>query len=328
MNLKKEKLRQVLKRWSADGLLYVPDNALDRFVPYTDAVDIDLSAGNTKRSPKDIFFPKVQEMYRYERNGLEVKVEETGQTENIILFGVRPCDAAAISRLDQVFLEGPYVDSLYARNREHLTIVAVGCGAAGETCFCTSMGINPAAAPEADIELIPGDGGFNIRVNSSGEQLLQGVLPLMDEGVLPLLPGLSCTLETGYDNVAVEFSERFEDPLWDEIWRPCLGCGICTYLCPTCFCFALCDEDKGEEGVALRHWDSCMFLAYSQMAGGHDPRPHKKERVRNRFMHKLSYFYERYNTDLCVGCGRCVENCPVGVNIISTIKRFGEGERR
>ena len=119
------------------------------------------------------------------------------------------------------------------------------------------------------------------------------------------------------------------DELWDAMSIKCLNCGTCTFVCPTCYCFDIDQENRNKEGVRFRCWDSCMFSEYTEMAGGHNPRPEKKDRVRNRFMHKLNYFEDRYGKMLCVGCGRCVEKCPVSLDItvlIDTVNALAEKE--
>jgi ferredoxin len=126
--------------------------------------------------------------------------------------------------------------------------------------------------------------------------------------------------------VAEKLSAMFEHPLWDELHLPCLGCGTCTFACPTCYCFEMGPELRGTMGTEMRYWDSCMFSEYTRMAGGHNPRPTLKERLRNRYLHKLSFFAERYGQGLCVGCGRCIEKCPVGLDISKVIEMIGEAE--
>ena len=116
----------------------------------------------------------------------------------------------------------------------------------------------------------------------------------------------------------------FDNPIWEEVTRPCIGCATCTYVCPTCYCFDINSENRGNEGVSFRCWDSCMFTDYTLMAGGHNPRPTKKERLRNRYMHKLSYFVDRHGTSLCVGCGRCILKCPAHLDIAEFIDKAAE----
>ncbi|MBO4352620.1 MAG: 4Fe-4S dicluster domain-containing protein, partial [Eggerthellaceae bacterium] len=115
----------------------------------------------------------------------------------------------------------------------------------------------------------------------------------------------------------------YDHPIWDNLSIKCLNCGTCTYVCPTCHCFDISQENRRKDGVRFRCWDSCMFSEYTAMAGGHNPRPEKLERVRNRFMHKLNFFERRYGISLCVGCGRCVEKCPVALDITRLIDEIG-----
>ena len=131
--------------------------------------------------------------------------------------------------------------------------------------------------------------------------------------------------EGGPGRVKQVLDENFELPYWDKVFKKCLGCGICTYVCPTCHCFDIFDYVTGEfTGDRFRCWDSCMFPDFTLMAGGHNPRPSRKERVRNRFMHKLKYHLDRYNLDGCVGCGRCISKCPVNIDITQIIKDLKE----
>ena len=133
-----------------------------------------------------------------------------------------------------------------------------------------------------------------------------------------------CTLQVDSTNIKEKLDALGDSPeLWDALSIKCLNCGTCTYLCPTCYCFDISQENKYKEGLRFRCWDSCMFSEYTEMAGGHNPRPNKKDRVRNRFMHKLNYFEDRYGKMLCVGCGRCVEKCPVNLDITVLIDKIG-----
>ncbi|MBR3004774.1 MAG: 4Fe-4S dicluster domain-containing protein, partial [Lachnospiraceae bacterium] len=123
-----------------------------------------------------------------------------------------------------------------------------------------------------------------------------------------------------------KLAKMFEHPIWDKVTKGCIGCGTCTFVCPTCYCFDIDSENYGAEGCKYRCWDSCMFSDYTRLAGGANPRPTKKERLRNRYMHKLSYFNERYGETLCVGCGRCVEKCPAHLDISEFIEKASAAE--
>ena len=192
------------------------------------------------------------------------------------------------------------------------------------------MGLNPGEAPSADLLLTDAEGGgWLVKPQTPKgeeiEQLWQDLMVKESEGAAPAV----CTLKTAMSpELSEQLTAHFEDPIWDENCHACLGCGTCTYLCPTCYCFDINHEDHGGEGTQFRCWDSCMFSDYTRMAGGHNPRPSKKERLRNRYLHKLSYFKERYGQILCVGCGRCVGSCPGHLDITSFIdkaaERFGD----
>jgi ferredoxin len=315
---------------------------------------------NTTMPPKDILFPQTQKMYRYGYDQTGVAwIDPIHDNDTVILFGVRPCDARSIACLDDVFLGSGYVDEFYAPHRKNLLVVAMTCNNVAETCFCDSMGILPTAAPEADIVLTgicsncaivadkdedePDCGCGNVTSftvtaqTAKGEAALDGwteFLQATDSGALPEAgnepdsgagssTNTTCTLKVDATNIASKLAAMYEHPLWDDITKKCLTCGACTFVCPTCYCFDISQTNAANSGERFRCWDSCMFSNYTMMAGNHNPRASKLERVRNRFMHKLCFFEERYGKSLCVGCGRCVEKCPVALDITVLIDKFG-----
>ena len=125
-------------------------------------------------------------------------------------------------------------------------------------------------------------------------------------------------------NLKEKLDKAFDASFWNEIHQKCLGCGICTFLCPTCYCFDITDEVKDEQGKRIRCWDSCMFPQFTLHASGHNPRPTYRERMRQRIMHKFNYCPENYKETFCVGCGRCIRNCPVNLDIRQIIKIANE----
>lgn len=329
MRLNKENLLKALEIMAGEADLLVPKNTESgtKFAPWHHGDGLPaLDLVNTLFPPKDALFPQTEKMYRFSSGAGKASVtEEVSHTQQIV-FGIRPCDVYSIGCMDKVFLTKGYVDAFYQRKREGLTIVSIGCTKAAETCFCSSMGLDCAAAPLADVMLLPTDGGWNVTAQTEkGDRLLKKLAPVLDEGEDAPLPKAECAISFDFEGVPEKLLGMFEDPMWDEIYRPCLGCGTCTYLCPTCYCFDINYEKCGSEGTQFRCWDSCMFSEYTRMAGGHNPRPSKKERVRNRYMHKLAYFNERYGQNLCVGCGRCLEKCPVGMDITRVIAMVKEG---
>lgn len=328
MKLKKEQAAKALDALAGYGKVLVPagEGGVGKFVPYRTGVDFDLERVNTTLPPKDTLFPQTQKMYRF-KTGAEAEIEEIIDADEQIIFGIRPCDVHSIDCLDQVFLTKTYVDSFYARKRDKLILIAIACTDANPTCFCTSMGVEPGAANTADVLLIPTGDGWNVTCQTEkGKAIMDSIAGILSEGEGEPLPAADPKLTVNMDGIPEKLAGMFDHPMWDEICRPCLNCGTCTFLCPTCYCFEMAPENRGCEGIANRHWDSCMFPEYTRMAGGHNPRPTGKERVRNRYMHKLTFFAQRYGTGLCVGCGRCIEKCPVGMDITKVIELAGEVE--
>ncbi|MCL1905930.1 MAG: 4Fe-4S dicluster domain-containing protein, partial [Clostridiales bacterium] len=307
MELKKENLHKALAALAQSGKVLIPGtvDGVKKFVPYTPGAEFDLDMVNTTLPPKDVLFPQTQKMYRF-TTGPEASLEEIVSAEEQILFGIRPCDVRSIDCLDKIFLTGTYTDTFYAAKRDKLTIIAIACAKAAPYCFCSSMGVEPGVAPAADILLAPTTYGWNIHCQSDkGKAVIQAFSGLTEESSGQALPVAEPDIKVDMARAAEKISAMFEHPMWDEIYRPCLGCGTCTFACPTCYCFEMGPELRGAAGTEMRYWDSCMFSEYTRMAGGHNPRPSVKERLRNRYLHKLSFFAERYGENLCVGCGRC-----------------------
>ncbi|MCL1874329.1 MAG: 4Fe-4S dicluster domain-containing protein [Clostridiales bacterium] len=328
MEIKKENIGNTLESLSKLGKVLAPAivDGVKKFIPWEAGAEIDLDLVNTTLPPKDILFPQTEKMYSFS-TGPEAQVQEVMEADEQILFGVRPCDVQSIDCLDQVFLTKTYTDNFYANKRGKLTIIAIACKEAAPTCFCRSMGPKPDEAPLADILLIPTASGWNISCQSDkGKKVLAALDGLVEETDGSLLPPARLQLTVDMTGVAEKLSGMFEHPIWDELSRPCLGCGTCTFVCPTCYCFEMAPEMRGREGTEMRYWDSCMFPEYTRMAGGHNPRPGNKERLRNRYLHKLAFFAERYGKGLCVGCGRCLEKCPAGLDIAKVIEMTGEVE--
>jgi len=311
----------------ADGAdVYVPGEpgASSLFVLWNGKSGVKLSGDNTALPPKDILFPQTEKMYAY-RIAPDTEVREIQDDKKKVVFGIRPCDVESIMRLDQVFSEKEFRDEFYLRKRENSTLIAVTCEKPQKTCFCDSMGLSPNAAPGADVLLIDNGNNYGVTAQTDkGKEIVERWKSVLKKG--DGKPGnAACTLKTKMDDgMPGKLSGMFEHPIWSEVTKACIGCGTCTYVCPTCYCFDISTECRGNEGVNFRCWDSCMFSEYSRMAGGHNPRPSKKERLRNRYLHKLSYFKDRHGTLLCVGCGRCVEKCPAHLDITEFIDQAAE----
>lgn len=327
--LEKTKLNNVLHILKSEYQVVVPSKVegTSAFMEYQDNTEVVLD-GNTALSPKGMFFPQTEKMYRFKIVQNWVEIENLPEEkEKKLLFGVRSCDLKSLDCLDQVFLTKGFVDNFYKGKRDHIATIALNCTEPGPACFCASMGVDPQKAEGADVQAYDlGDSiGFEA-VSEEGHKIVELIKSQLTEQQAVPPPVGAFYLNPEVTGLPEKLKGMFDAPLWQEIARKCLNCGACTYVCPTCHCFDISQDVRGEEGTKYRCWDSCMFGEYTQMAGGHNPRPGKKERVRNRFMHKLSYFPERYNMLLCTGCGRCISVCPVHMDITSIMKQIREAE--
>jgi len=300
-------------------------------VPWSAEDGLDLEGyRNTLLPPKEIFFPRWEPMLRYSGWGRNLRWEEVrapSAGRPAVLFGVRPCDARSLTVLDAVF-QDDHPDPYYLQRRRAVVVVVLACTTPGRSCFCADVGGGPADERGADVMAAELEGEIRMwPVTDKGAQLLAETGWEPDPGGRELLEQhMQRTPTPAHGVPAGRYPEalegRFEDPVWDRLHLPCLGCASCTYLCPTCHCFDVADETSDGGGLRVRGWDSCMFALYTLHASGHNPRPSVKERFRNRFMHKLSYFPKRYGLLACVGCGRCVEHCPVNVDVREVMKEL------
>ena len=315
--------------------LYLPvkNAGQTNYAAWTKEAEVDLDTLKTVKSAKDAFFPQSENLYTVRKENKKLKIEpEKLKEQNFVVFGMKACDVKGVEVLDKVFLSDP-VDSFYAARREHGTIVAMACHEPEETCFCKVFGID-AAAPAADVATwMIGEDLYWKALTEKGEKLTETVKELLVEAdeqpveaekdaihkIVEKLPYMNLSLE-GWGGDAL--SEKFDSPIWEELYKPCLKCGTCTFVCPTCQCYDIKDYDTGHGVSRYRCWDSCMYSDFTMMAHGNN-RTSQMQRFRQRFMHKLVY-YPANNDGMysCVGCGRCVEKCPSALNIVKVIKAF------
>ncbi|MDY3863726.1 MAG: 4Fe-4S dicluster domain-containing protein [Eubacteriales bacterium] len=289
---------------------------------------------NTVRSAKDFFFPQTENLMDFKTEGKKIEIIDTRrECEDFVIFGVRACDVRSFDVLDKVFLSEP-ADSYYKNRREHGVIVSLACTKPLETCFCGTFGID-AASPAGDVTAWKTEDALYLAANTEkGRALLKLVEDLTEDADeapvaeqqkvtrarMKKLPLANLTAEKFGAGKTDEF---FGDPAWAELSQSCLGCGTCTFVCPTCQCYDIKDFNTGHGVRRFRCWDSCMYSEFTKMSAG-QPRLTQLERFRQRFMHKLVYFPT--NNDgmfSCVGCGRCLAKCPIQMNIVKVMKKLG-----
>lgn len=295
-----------------------------------------LEFANSRQSPKEVFFPQSEVLFTYEFSDGELRLEEPPPDPmKTVVFGMRPCDAKAVLLLDKVFLQGDCQDPNYLRRRENTLILAVGCTDPRSTCFCTSLGGGPFATEGSDALFVDIGDSYVVKVlTAKGEELFKDTtFAEADEESVKRAEEVAKRAETLIGSrveskgaADLDLSQVFDSPYWDGVHEKCLGCGICTYLCPTCSCFDVVDEKTDSAGKRIRIWDPCMFPLYTLQASGFNPRPTGKERMRQRVLHKFKYSPDSYGEPSCVGCGRCIISCPVNLDIRQVVNGLVGGE--
>ena len=328
-----EKLDGLFKAVAEKQTLYIPADRADgasEYKKYEDGMKLSKNL-NTLRSAKDFFFPQTENLADFKVEGKKIEVIDIREeSEDFVVFGVRACDRRSFTILDKVFLSDP-VDSYYQNRREHGTIVTMACTKPAETCFCGTFGIDP-TEPEGDVSCwSDGENVFFKANTDKGQKFVDSVSGLLTEcdtakldettsktkEILAKLPLANLSTDAfGGDTLM----EHFKSEKWAELSESCLGCGTCTFVCPTCQCYDIRDFNTGDGIKRFRCWDSCMYSDFTKMAHG-NIRNSQLERFRQRFMHKLVYFPSNNNGEFgCVGCGRCLSKCPVSMNIVKVMK--------
>jgi ferredoxin len=283
-------------------------------------------------------FPPSQELWRatVDHGTVILSGDEQGQDGRaasprpLALVGVRPCELAGLAVLDRVLMDGAVADPFYRRRRQGAFVVAAECGAPAGTCFCTSMGTGPAVAPDDDIA----DVVLTELDDDDGHRFLLRAATDRGAGVLSRIPtapasaadveareqvltgaeaGMGRRLET--DDLPELLVRNLDNPRWQEVAERCLACGNCTLVCPTCFCSDVRDTSELDGTVHRRRtWSSCFDLDHSYLHGG-AVRRSTSSRYRQWLTHKLATWWDQFGTSGCVGCGRCIAWCPVGIDL-------------
>jgi ferredoxin len=296
---------------------------------------------NTVRPAKGFVFPQREVLYRFRiENGKAPDLTETApKVAPAVVLGVRPCDGRAMVRNDRVFTCG-FGDPYYQARRDSVVLVGLACNAPpSPNCFCLSVGGSPHSEDGLDVLMTELAGRYHLKaVTDRGKDILRDASGLLQEVTAAdntdVASARAMALEqpqralSSMEAVVVALRLNFESPLWDKLARACIGCGACTYLCPSCHCFDINDEVTSKSplsGARVRTWDSCQFPDFTMHSSGHNPREDTGARLRQRICHKLLYFVETHKMQQCTGCGRCITHCPVGIDIVRIANVMEEG---
>jgi ferredoxin len=288
---------------------------------------------NTDLSPKNVFFPQSEVLFQYAEEGLKVSERNA---KPIAVWGMRNCDTSSLKMLNEVFGDAHqqpgkdmYKDPYWKEKYDNSLILNQACNSPLSTCFCHWFERGPFDKTGSDIFVVnTGDHFILEGVSDKGKDFLEKYKKAEpatkeDQTKISELKDKAESLlgeKTDISNLFDKLGKLWDEHIWEEISAKCVNCGACTFACSTCHCFDVTDEGKGKKGKRIRLWDSCMFQLFTREASGHNPRGLSTQRVRQRFMHKYNYFMDNYGEHLCTGCGRCVQVCPVNLDVRELIK--------
>jgi len=362
--LKKENIRPFLEKLAKSFDVYLPIRDIDKAVMefmhidiLTDPNDGKLSINlkeKTRKSPKSIFFPSTETLFEYKYlkdtekpDFTDIRIDDKSGFKNEssrqkLIFGLKPCDTKGIRSLDMVFNEESKQDAYYSGARNESILISIGCDTIFPDCFCPAVKGSPFDFEFSDIGFIDlGDCLAVLKISKSGsaEKILKDCHEYFEE--LDLDKNMADKIEkvksSSMENfegwvkntdgllLGNEMEKDFSNSeVWQKISDKCVSCAACTYVCPTCVCYSIGDETHDMSGERYRCWDFCTNYNYTLEASGHNPRSRVFQRYRNKINCKFNYFYKRNKMLYCVGCGRCIEVCPVGMDIRDIIAGFSK----
>ena len=333
-----EKINEVAAALMQKGTLIAPvkEEAGANFREIKDPQEVYLNYYNTILSPKNIFFPQMEDFVKYQlqKSQTEAKPVELN-LKPAFLLGIRPCDVKSFEIMDTHFYATGIIDPYWRARRDNTTIIgyAFDLDAPVDSAdFYNTLGIGAADPEGSDIFMVKKDKELLLAgITKKGEALL-GELSMLQEGNAEEEKYFADYVKRGKEKrtrfmelndqaVAKIYEDIFENnDYWTKMSDACLSCGVCTFVCPTCYCFDICDENLFRNGTRRRVWDACMFTDFTLEASGHNPRTKVSQRLRQKVSHKYSFSVRKYNVISCVGCGRCTRSCPVNIDIYSMVE--------
>ncbi len=332
--INKKDIGGLLKEWSQEFTVFVPskESGVATMSKWEGKDTSFLNwYRNTVMPPKTNFLPPMEEMFRFQKDKGGYRLElPTSDGQKQLIFGIRPCDANAMAILDMTFKDA-YEDPYYLPKRNNAVLIGLGCTNPYDSCFCTSMGVAPGESTDVDLTLTDiGDEFLIEEVTDKGKELIAKTSGLKeatetDEARAKEAKAASyhkVTRKINTRDAKEKLLSGFDNQdYWEKVAAKCISCGICTLLCPTCYCFDINDELVKQQGTRFRSWDSCGFPIYTKMPM-ENPREEKWRRVRQKVCHKFEFYPMSFGTIACTGCGRCIRLCPVNWDITQTLDKL------
>lgn len=331
--LRSENVKPWLEELAEKSRVFAPRHEGDSviFAPFDPKQEIAITYPATL-PPKKTVFPQSEKLVEFtyskdpeKLSRIMIEGKEVLPEGRAVVFGGRPCDVRGLTMFDRVYLAEKTTDIYYQTRRENTTFITLVCEKPETTCFCHWVDSGPTDATGSDVMATAVDGGYVLEALSDKGREILTFSTLLEQGenrkedarkahekaisFLQDAPDLS-----GAPKKLLELFDNLE--FWDNAAAKCLSCGACAYICPSCYCFNITDETNGMKGSRIRSWDNCMSAQFTMEASGHNPRPTKGHRLRNRVGHKFSYYPDIHDGVIsCCGCGRCIKSCPVGTDI-------------
>lgn len=282
-----------------------------------------------RNSFKEFLFPQTEPVaaYTITKSGVDVRGVDLHPKETVI-FGARPCDSASVASLRSVF-NWDFKDEFFNKRDDKATVMTVACTKSDDACFCTTACLSPDSPKGSDLLLRETESRNYVvePITDKGKNLIERFSNIFEENTTEPAKAIADVKPIeGIDVKKIKEwlkdTENFENPLWAELARKCIGCGACTFSCPTCHCFDMVDEGDAYEGERIKNWDSCQFEFFTLHTSGHNPRDTQYKRWRNRMMCKFNFYPNKFSSRGCVGCGRCIRVCPVRLDITEVMEEI------